>query len=351
MDLFKKHKIQLNYLLFEVSRRCNLACSYCYNHWKREGAEEENEPEGYEPALQTLKQLFKTSHPGHITFTGGEPMLLERLPELALFCRMKGATVSVITNGNAGNSADFAHLIKIGVRIFELPLHAADPAVHDRMTGTLGSWKNSFARMQMITRFGGTVVPSVVITRQNVNQIGPTLEFLFRSGFHQVMLNRYNLGGASAGNPGKVLPEIEDLNRAFEVANEQAGRFRMLVSSNVCTPQCVVNPQLYRNIRFTQCSVDVLQRPLTLTTGGNLRFCNHSPEVLGNIFREKPEGILARAAGSYPSFEKPSFCSDCARFDQCLGGCRAAAQQFGGSFADVDPVVFILKKNVKTATA
>lgn len=339
MGLFKRNKTELNYLLFEVTRQCNLDCQFCYNHWKRDDKQrEENVGEGYSAGLKTLNAIFKSANIKHVTFTGGEPLLAERVNELILFCQMQGATVSVISNGNSGNSAEFAQLIKVGVQLFELPMHSYDPAVHDRMTGVLGSWKKSKERMVSLLKFGAYVVPVIVITRHNFNCVGKTLEFLNNLGFQRIMLNRYNLGGSGLASPEKIMPTQEELNEAFKQANESAEKFRLQLSSNVCTPHCVIDPNRYRNIIFSNCSTDIRHRPLTLTVNGDLRFCNHSPDVMGNIFREDLGNILEKASKTYDVITRPDFCADCNRYEKCKGGCRAAALQAGGSFNDVDPL-------------
>lgn len=341
MNFFRKHKAELNYILFEVTQQCNLNCSYCYNHWKREKGEPENQSTSYSAALKTLKQLFKTTNIKHVTFTGGEPLLQERLKELVLFCRMKGASVSLITNGNAGTPEDISQLISVGVQLFELPMHSNSPAVHDRMTGMRGSWEKSNEKIRYISKLGGYLVPVIVVTKHNYNTVSLTLQMLKEMGFSRIMLNRYNIGGQGVMNPEKVIPTKEQLNEAFRQANEAAQKMKLEISSNVCTPHCVVDPNLYRNIAFTNCSMDIARRPLTLTATGDLRFCNHSPSVMGNIFEQPVANILYNNSKIGIIDQPPTFCNGCLKYEKCLGGCRAAAEQVGKGFCEVDPIVEI----------
>ena len=178
MQLFNLYKANLNYIMFEVTQRCNLGCVYCYNHWKRDSQEEKRSSTSYNEALKTLKRLFKQANVKHVTFTGGEPMLMERIEELVLFCRMKGASVSMITNGTAASESQLLQLIKIGVEPFELPFHSNNKAIHDRMTGVAGSWEKSKRSIQFIDRAGGFVVPVIVVTKHNFGTVGNTLEEL-----------------------------------------------------------------------------------------------------------------------------------------------------------------------------
>jgi radical SAM protein with 4Fe4S-binding SPASM domain len=264
---------------------------------------------------------------------------------------MKRATVSLITNGNAGNNELFAQLIGLGVQLFQLPVHSAQAASHDRMTGIGGSWEKSINTIRMIDKSGGAIVPVVVVTKFNYREVGKTFEFIHSLGFNRIMLNRYNIGGRAVFSPQKVSATILELNEAFKQANDMAGKLNLTVSSNVCTPHCVIDPVKYRNIRFSNCSTDISHRPLTLTTKGELRFCNHSPTVLGNIFNDPIENILKNGSLAGSLARRPEFCAGCKKYEICLGGCRAAAEQAGGTFNDIDPIVLFDDHNAKVKTA
>ncbi len=350
IGFFGEKKNEIGYLLFEVTSRCNLRCLYCYNHWKRPGEVAPAEVP-YHKVHWLLKMLFKKNKVRHITFTGGEPLMYERLVELILFCRMKGASVSVITNGQAGNSLYFSRLIRLGVQLFQLPVHAPTAAVHDQLTQSLGSWHRSLQTATTISNLGGRVIPGIVITKLNFNLVGETLALLSSKGFNRVMLNRYNIGGQGMLCSDRITPSSEELNAAFSQANSAAARLQLELSSNVCTPHCVVLPSNYPYITFSNCSPDLAKRPLTLSANGNVRFCNHSPSVLGNLYTNTLAEIIKLNWDQYSTFVVPEFCARCTVYNKCLGGCRAASEQLGKGFDQVDPIVYqkdndLLKKQI-----
>jgi radical SAM protein with 4Fe4S-binding SPASM domain len=82
------------------------------------------------------------------------------------------------------------------------------------------------------------------------------------------------------------------------------------------------------------------ERPFTLDTAGNLRFCNHSPVVMGNIFEERLETILSSKYLEQWRSVVPDFCSRCDLYTKCYGGCRAAAEQAGLSLYHLDPILY-----------
>jgi radical SAM protein with 4Fe4S-binding SPASM domain len=327
----------LRHIVLEATTACNLDCMYCYNIWKRPGAEP-GAKSTYKKSKRALKRIFKLTDVAHVSFSGGEPFLAERFLELALFCRMKGKSITVITNGNAATRDDYEAMVDMGVGLFEIPLHSPTPEIHDRMTSVEGSWQGALDSMRTLQELGGRVVADIVLSKINGAVIGETLEFLQEAGVNQVMITRFNVGGRGILNRARLSASKEELHRAFKVADEVASGRGMRITSNVCTPLCLVDPGEYPHIGIVGCSPEIEQKPVTLEPSGNLRICNHSPVVMGNIFKEPLEKILT---SEYVKSWKtvPGFCSECDLFHKCYGGCRGAAEQLGLSLENVDPVL------------
>jgi len=333
--------INLPHIAFEITDRCNLDCIYCYNIWKMKGAK--HTPfNSYKKATATLQQFFKQADVKSVAFTGGEPFLAERFLETVLFCRMADKKVSFICNGTQGNFSEYKQLIKMGVGLFELPVHSARADIHDLMAQRKGSWEKSVSSIKSILELGGYVVPVVVITKHNVNLLGETLDFIASLGCKRVMLNRYNIGGKGCTNPMDISATAEELRNAFAVAEKKAAEEGFALTANVCSPICLLNPADYPHIGFGHCSFDALRRPITLDINGNIRLCSHSPVVAGNIFEKDLAEILYSDYANSWEMSVPEFCVSCAEWKKCKGGCRAASEQCVGSLAVEDPIVKFL---------
>jgi len=293
----------------------------------------------YRKAIHTLKEIFKQADVKSIAFTGGEPFLAERFSEVALFCRMKGKRVTIISNGTQGKESDYRQLLKMGVGLFEFPIHSAQAEIHDRMAHLQGSWAKSVASVKSVLQLGGYVVPVVVITTHNVRQLGETLDFIRSLGCNRIMLNRYNIGGKGCDNPLKVSAAADELRQAFALANKKADELGLRLTANVCSPICLLNPADYPNIGFGHCSFDALRRPVTLDINGNIRLCNHSPIVAGNIFEQSIEDILFSDYARSWENSVPEFCVGCFQWEKCKGGCRAASEQCSSTLWDEDPII------------
>jgi radical SAM protein with 4Fe4S-binding SPASM domain len=227
----------------------------------------------------------------------------------------------------------------MGVDLFEFPVHSAQAEIHDRMTQVEGSWEKSLASLKTVMRLGGYVVPVVVITRHNVKELGETLGFINSLGCRRIMLNRYNIGGKGCENPLEISASAEELRSAFAIANAKAEGLGLTLSSNVCSPICLLNPEDYPLISFGYCSSNVLQRPITLDINGNIRLCNHSPVVAGNIWEQSIEEILFSDYTTSWETSVPALCTSCREWEKCKGGCRAASEQCMQTLWKEDPII------------
>jgi radical SAM protein with 4Fe4S-binding SPASM domain len=336
-------KYSLPHIIFETTSVCNLKCRYCYNIWKIPGANGFEQFNSYKQAKKTLKRLFKIADVSSVTFTGGEPFLAERFNELVLFTRLKNKSVTIITNGNGATKKDYKQMVDLGVSLFELPIHSPAAKEHDFMTNTPCSWQKSVNSVKELLELNAYVVAVIVITKANYHLIDETLRFIKSLGISRIMLNRFNIGGQGIAEKENLWLSHQEINEAYKVASETGRKENLLLSSNVCTPMCVLNPADFKNIGFTSCSADVSRRPLTIDIHGNLRFCNHSPTVLGNIFNDKLEKMLTSKEAQLWNDVTPEFCTDCNLYERCMGGCRAASEQLKMSLSAVDPIVEIIE--------
>ncbi len=333
-------KLEIPQISFEVTSNCNLKCRYCYNHWKSPEYGKFTEFNSYVQAKKTLKRIFKIANVKHVSFSGGEPFLAERFAELVLYVKMKGKSVTIISNGNVVNQEDLRLMTDLKVNLFELPIHSFNSEIHDYLTTINGSWQKSKQSIEHLLKLKNHVVAVIVITKANYKEIDKTLEFIHDLGLNRVMLNRFNIGGNGISEKENLELSRTELNEAFSKASLAGLKFKLSLSSNVCTPLCVTNPHDYQNIRFSKCSNDVSKRPLTLDILGDLRFCNHSPVVLGNIFKQSLNEIFNSEQALLWTNTIPHHCSTCQLFSQCNAGCRAASEQLNGSLDYPDPVIF-----------
>jgi len=329
----------LSSVLFEVTERCNLGCRYCYNVYKRPGGAPPARG-SYTRARAVLERLFAVADVERVTMSGGEPFLAERFMDLVRFCFAEGKRLIITSNGNGGSDDEYRELVELGLTNIVMPFHSIRAEEHDAMTGRDGSQRRSLESLELVRALGGRATPIVVITRLNHASLAETVLFLKRRGFRRMIINRFNYGGRGIREAGRLALTVTELRRAYEVVNELAVRCGLWVSANICTPHCVLDPTDYPRIGFGACDIEMDGRPFTMDTDGDVRFCNHSPVVMGNIFADDLRAMLATDYARTWERAVPEQCADCGRWEACVGGCRAAAEQLGCDQTEVDPIAW-----------
>ncbi len=333
-------KLHIGIVVFELTDACNQACKFCYNHWKsREDSSGVDAPD-FKLARKTLTELLRQADVQSLTLSGGEPMLMPRIHDLVLQARFAGAQINLLTNATRLTSDDIAIFRDLGVGRIQIPILGPDAATHDAITQLPGSWERAVAAARQVAAIHPSwLLPVLILSHLNIDHIEPLMALYKEFGVGTVMVNRFNIGGLGIRHAQELNLTNEELRAAFRRVDQEAARHRFRIHSGVCTPLCVLDPHDYPRIAFTHCNTDLHYRPLTLNYRGEVRFCNHSPRVLGNI-HERPFAEILADEGTHRFFETiPTHCKGCNLWERCRGGCRAASEQLYGTFDLPDPIL------------
>lgn len=260
-----------------------------------------------------------------------------------MYVKARNKKVTIITNATLLDSEKIKLLAKLKVDLIEITINSYNKEIHENINGIKGSFEKSIQSIKEIIDNEIEVVVPIVITKYNVKDIDKTLEFIYNLGIKRIMINRYNIGGNGCNEYNDILADFQELQKAYKNCQEFAEKYNLKLYSLVCTPHCVLNPDDYPNIVFSNCGINNLNRRYTLTRNGNIRYCNHSPEILGNIFDNEMSDILKSDKLKQWAKIEPVFCENCSKKDICQYGCRAASQQMGYGLEKEDPIVSIYK--------
>jgi radical SAM protein with 4Fe4S-binding SPASM domain len=333
----KPRRVQEN-LIFEVTQDCNHDCPHCYNAWKNPV----DYPRGCLGTAETLAMMGKAlaeSGARHVSLTGGEPLLRPDLFEIVDFLVARGVLVNLITNGSLVDGAAITRLSPGKISVWEVPLLSVERAIHDRMSGARGAFDKVTDAIAELKLRGERVVAVFVATKLNLATWRETAELAVALGVDGIMLNRFNPGGRGAENLEMLQAEPAAVQAALDEAEELSARYEMPISCSIAMPPCLFDTDRYERLGFGFCAAGTERAYYTLDPLGNLRPCNHTPTILGNI-RER--GFWEMAGG--PAMRafvraRPAFCGGCAVEDECLGGCKAAAEACTGCVTELDPFV------------
>ncbi len=328
---------RLQSLIFEVTQRCNHACLHCYNVWNSHGG---SYPLGELDTSRTLALLAKAldeTDCQHVTLTGGEPLLRDDLSQILEFLQARRVPATIISNGRLLTQPILANLLQRGVSLFELPLLSFQRAVHDQLSGAEGAFDAALAAMARIRRQRSQFVAVFIATRLNIADLYDTIRLAFAFGARSIMLNRFNPGGRGCANIERLLPTVVQMRAALEVANAASQEFKIPISCSIPIQPCLIDTTPFDHLGFGFCAAGSDRAYYTLDPLGNLRPCNHTPTILGNLFDEHFADLIAPERLADFVAAAPSFCVECEHRLTCQGGCKAAAQACYGALDAEEP--------------
>jgi radical SAM protein with 4Fe4S-binding SPASM domain len=184
---------------------------------------------------------------------------------------------------------------------------------------------------------GGRAVSVFVATRRNLADLHDTLKLAFAFGVQGVMLNRFNPGGRGAHHIDDLLPTVDEIRAALQVAEDATQGFRLPISCSIPIQPCLIDMSAYPHLGSGFCAAGSSRAYYTLDTAGNVRPCNHTPTILGNVWATSFVEIVDQTRLADFVAAMPAFCTACARRDECQGGCKASAQVCYGDIGLEEP--------------
>lgn len=166
-------KYDLACVVWELTLGCNLKCLHCGSTAGGKRAEELSTRE----ALDLCADLKKSGCRG-VALMGGEPLLRKDFFEIASRVRELGMELSVITNGTIHSEEIFENLKKLKPRAVAVSLDAADPALHDRIRGAVGSFERTTIFMNRCLKEGLPVSVITTVHKLNIGELAKIRDLL-----------------------------------------------------------------------------------------------------------------------------------------------------------------------------
>lgn len=330
-------------LIFEVTSRCNSDCKYCYNVWKNKSGYPQAEL-SYWRLSGLLKKVLRETKANLVTLTGGEPLLRKDLERILKLLRKLRVAVNIITNATLLSDKRVKRLIALGVSNFEVPLLSDKREAHNSLM-RFDSFDSVTNAIVKIKKYSGKVVAVFVATKENIEDFEGAAKLAIALGCDGIMFNRFNPGGEGVNFIKELLPSAEQVTAALKTANKVAEKYHIGIACSIPIQPCLVDMAEFKNLNFGFCSAGTEKAYYAVDPLGNLRMCNHSKLILGNLFKQSFRDLIATEAAKNFIASIPQFCVPCKKKTICLGGCKAAAEACFGCMSEEDPFLIENKKN------
>ena len=264
-------------VLLEVTKRCNMHCSFCFA--------EADSPESRRRDLnseQLKARIFDLTIPGKtlLQLSGGEPTVREDLPELISFAIKCGCRyVQLNTNGiRLAEDPDYAKsLAEAGLSFVFLQFDGLDDKIYRKLRGRdLLEIKLSAIENCKKAGLGVTLVP-VIVPGVNENAIGEILRF---GAAHSPAVRGVHFQPVSYFGRAPHGPEDRDRFTLDELLSAIYAQSEGLVKQGMLGPSCCDHPMCGLHGDFIVMP-DKSLYPLTHWTGVQRRQQDETPEKEG----------------------------------------------------------------------
>lgn len=163
------------YVLWELTRACNLRCRHCLTRAGAAASDELSEPE----ALAVCDALAAAGV-GAVALLGGEPLVRPDWERIAARLAAGGVPTSLATNGVLFDEAVARRARRAGVNQVVVSLDGR-PATHDRIRGP-GTFRRAIAALATATRLGFPHRMAITsVHRGNVDDLPAVLEVVLEA--------------------------------------------------------------------------------------------------------------------------------------------------------------------------
>lgn len=200
---------------------CNHNCIICPLNDKDRNSKQFSREE-----IMKLIEEENLSAGDDITISGGEPTLCEFLPELLAHLSNQKLRIAMFSNVHKFTSEKFTKrigdAIKGGEFVVITALHSAKPQIHDRLTGTKGSFETSLHGIRNLMTNGIPVILKIIINKMNVQELPQLAKFIAQNFPPQigVQFTSMDYTGRAAENLRELAVGFIEIRKPFEEALE-----------------------------------------------------------------------------------------------------------------------------------
>ena len=325
----------------ELTYRCNHKCIFCSCPWYAPG---NNYPVGKElDCEQWLKAINILFEHGVQAFSisGGECTLKDCMPQLVEYIRTesdkRGYNHPIVLISNALEMSDeYLRLFKR----YNVHLSMSLPGYEtfEQHTG-VDNAESVLEWFKKAKSYGITTTLNVTVTAKNIHELFETVSLGLINGASSVLLNRFLPGGRGLSNIEELILTNKQLNEMLKVTEEVLQLSNRYGSVGTEIPLCAVdNPKQYRNLNIGyKCAA--AKGFFVIDPSGNIRTCNHSPRIVGNVFAKPMIEDVNYWNTFAHSLYKPDYCRNCKALSSCDASCREVANILKGSPCEIDPTL------------
>jgi 12,18-didecarboxysiroheme deacetylase len=350
-------------VVWNATRRCNLACVHCYSQSDATCTDHEMSTQEGRALIDDLAEFGAPV----ILFSGGEPLVRKDVPELAAYAREKGMRAVLSTNGTLIDEEMAARLKEIGLSYVGVSLDGMRET-HDYFRGREGAFDDALAGIRATREAGIKVGLRYTITRHNVQDVDGVFDLIEREDIPRACFYHLAYSGRGSEMVSEDLSPAETrrivdriIDRTAELHRKGTPREVLTVANHVDGPYLYLRMLREGNPRAEQV-MELLRMNGGNSTGVGIgavswdgtvypdQFWRNRP--LGNV-RERPfSGIWTDRSNEFLMKLKhkkehvKGRCAACRFLDVCGGNLRERAEAVTGDPWEAEPTCYLTNEEI-----
>ncbi len=325
-------------VVLELTYKCNHKCKFCFCPWD---APSSTYKKGKELTIHQWKEVIDKLYLNgftHFSVSGGEALTKNGWEEIVRHIRQRGKEyglnnpIVLISNGRLMSDEALLLFKELGVHLsMSLPGYET----FEWHTG-MDNADNVLEWFEKAHKIGLHVTANITVTKKNLSELFETIALALLNGADDILLNRFLPGGRGLHYLSELCLNTSEINEMLDIAEEVLEHSGRIGYTGTEIPYCAIDdPQKYKHLNVGyRCSA--AWSFMVVDASGQIRVCNHSPIVVGNIF----EPSLITDVEYWNLFAnknyQPPECGQCMANKFCDCGCREVASILSKSPCAVD---------------
>ena len=343
-------------VMWNLTRRCNLACKHCY----MDASQKMDDELSLEEGVRVVDDLARMKIP-ILILTGGEPLMSHNFFPLAFHAQKAGLRTVISTNGTLITPEVAGLLAEAGIRYVGVSLDSVLPSRHDDFRGVPGAFDRALQGLRNARDAGLKTGLRITLTKDNWQDVPALLNLAIEENIPRFCLYHLVPTGRGAGISDKDVSS-EQRRSVIRLLAEAAVELKDK-NIEILTTDSPMDGAYLLEILKDDPRKDYVRRLLTNAGGcsagakvanisykGDVHPCHFMPQVVVGNVRERsfqdiwidhptPELLALRTNKS----NLKGACGSCDYRELC-GGCRQKAYYYNGDLMAEDPTCIVENK-------
>ena len=298
---------------FEITAKCNMDCEFCFN---RNSLSRDMQDLPKEEVFAIIEKISQSGIRS-LRITGGEPFMRKDIYDILKHAKEWNMFVIVNTNVKLINERDIRKLSTL-VDVVLLPCHSKEE-IPEKMRIAQVLQKNNI-----------TPIINTVLTKGNIRELEHFLGAIEKTDIEWFLARPI----PTADNKTPI--DNRDIAMTIEKLVSHQGTKRILIES---LPFCSYDPDKVRLFSKGSGGCGIFNK-MVIDPEGKIKPCYSISVKTGVIGKNEIHDAWRRGLSYETRTMKnmPEACRKCRYLNECLGGCRFAANLLGTSYSDLDPL-------------